>query len=93
SLTPLWTKIPLAAQLEPRRFLFPAYLGAAIIIAAGSGRMVQALYEDRTAKSLAIFLSCLRAHPWLAIILGERPIDRRTCPHWSSQIPNAKENW
>jgi xanthosine utilization system XapX-like protein len=56
SLTPLWEKLPLADRLEPRRFLFPAYLGAAMIIAAGSGRMIQALYEDRTLKSFAFFV-------------------------------------
>ncbi|WFG34848.1 hypothetical protein GKN94_03825 [Candidatus Lucifugimonas marina] len=79
SLTPLWTKIPLAAQLEPRRFLFPAYLGAAIIIAAGSGRMVQALYEDRTAKSLAIFLVPLIAIIGL-IAYDAIPMIRRIAP-------------
>jgi xanthosine utilization system XapX-like protein len=63
SLSPLWGKIPLAAQLEPRRFLFPAYLGAGMIIAAGTGRMAHALYDQRSLKSLAIFLI-----PLLAII-------------------------
>jgi hypothetical protein len=56
SLTPLWDKIPLAAQLEPRRFLFPAYLGAAMVIAAGSGRVITAWYKDRSLKSLSILI-------------------------------------
>ena len=39
TLTPLWDKIPLSSALEPRRFLFPAYLMVALAIAAmGGGR-------------------------------------------------------
>ena len=34
TLTPIWEMIPLAAALEPRRFLFPAYLAVAVSIAA-----------------------------------------------------------
>jgi hypothetical protein len=79
SLTPLWEKLPLAQQLEPRRFLFPAYLGAGMIIAAGTGRMVHALYAERSVKAIAMFVAPLVAIAWL-VAYDAIPMIQRISP-------------
>jgi xanthosine utilization system XapX-like protein len=94
SLTPLWEKLPLAEQLEPRRFLFPAYLGAAMMVAAGSGRMIRVMYQDRSVKSLAFFVV-----PLIAIIglisYDAIPMIRRIAPEdgyelaWTGALENV----
>ena len=38
--TPLWNMLPLASQLEPRRFLFPAYLAMSLVIAFATAQLV-----------------------------------------------------
>jgi hypothetical protein len=54
SLTPLWDHLPLASQLEPRRFLFPAYLSASVVIAVGSGLLVTTLANQQSRINFAV---------------------------------------
>ena len=64
SLTPFWEMIPLASQLEPRRFLFPAYLGAGLVIGSGVAIFVS---EIRYPRNL---LLALRGVVALIVIAG-----------------------
>jgi hypothetical protein len=43
TLTPFWNMIPLSTALEPRRFLFPAYLVLALAIAAAISALITTL--------------------------------------------------
>lgn len=95
TLTPLWERVPLAAQLEPRRFLFPAYLSAGLMIAAASGEWLRRIVTGRSIKVVAIYCIPLVAVIWL-LAFDAVPMARRIAPkpddtalEWSTAFKKA----
>ncbi len=48
--TPLWNMIPLASVLEPRRFLFPAYLAVGLVIGSGVSVLIAQMHIVATRR-------------------------------------------
>ncbi|MBN4064767.1 hypothetical protein JYU04_03420 [Dehalococcoides mccartyi] len=92
TLTPLWEQIPLASNLEPRRFLFPAYLGASLMIAAGSATWVHSLRNRGTPRSATLF-----AVPLIAVItllaVDSIPMIGRVIPKSDSLSVDSELFW
>ncbi|NQW21511.1 MAG: hypothetical protein HQ477_12465 [Chloroflexi bacterium] len=92
SLTPLWDQIPLAARLEPRRFLFPAYLGAGLVIASGVSFWIYQYQLNRTRRNLAIYGSLivvvcgLLLFDVIPMVRRIAPIDHDQYQEWTSRI-------
>lgn len=79
SITPFWDQIPLATRLEPRRFLFPAYLGVSVVIAIGFSNLIDQMMVDRSRKTVAIYGSLIVVVCGL-ILFDSIPMAKRIAP-------------
>jgi hypothetical protein len=95
TLTPLWDQLPLKTSLEPRRFLFPAYLAASLVIATGVSHWVRQIDSARSVKALALYGVPIVAVIGL-ILFDAIPMAKRIVPfpdrqrnEWTEAVNNA----
>jgi len=78
-MTPIWEQIPLASSLEPRRFLFPAHLGASLVIAAGSSVWIRQIVTRRSVTTVLLYALPLVAVVYL-LTFDAIPLAARIAP-------------
>ena len=88
TMTPFWNMIPLASALEPRRFLFPAYLAVGLVIASGVSVLVA---QMRGNPGLRVWFQSILALVAIAALLAfdAIPMAGRIAPEEREQ----ENNW
>ena len=87
-IVPFWDQIPLANSLEPRRFLYPAYLLVAVTLAVGVSTSLSNVRENLNRKQIVVY-GAVGVVVVSLIGYDAAPLAGRITPYFDGQ----KDNW